>query len=248
MARVSVFGVGVDAQRFDDAVATLLNWTYERRKAYVCTCPVYTLMMSREHPAIGNAISRADMVTADGIPIVWAQHRLGHPEAERVYGPDLMLALSKKTANTGIGHFFWGGLPGVPERLAGALTTRYPGLRVVDTFSPPVEPVATMPNPEAVERINRSGADVVWVGLGSPKQDLWMSLYRPVLNAPLLIGVGAAFDLLSGVKRQAPRWMQRSGLEWLFRLLQEPSRLGRRYVVYNPKFIWLVLKHGLLFR
>lgn len=159
-----------------------------------------------------------------------------------------MLALCEATAGTEITHYFWGGLPGVPETLVDVLTARYPGLKIAGTFSPPVASVPDLPDPETVERLNTSGASVVWVGLGSPKQDLWMERYRSALDAPLLIGVGAAFDLLSGGKRQAPRWMQRSGLEWVFRLVQEPGRLARRYLVYNPQFVWLVIQHGLLFR
>jgi N-acetylglucosaminyldiphosphoundecaprenol N-acetyl-beta-D-mannosaminyltransferase len=247
MARANLFGVGVDAQRFDDAISTLISWVRERRRAYVCTCPVYTLMMCRERPDVGQAVAGADMVTADGMPIVWVQRRMGYT-AERVYGPDVMLALCEATAGTDITHYFWGGLPGVPEKLADVLTARYPGLKIAGVFSPPVAPVPDTPDPETVARLNASKADIVWIGLGSPKQDLWMARYRPALDAPLLIGVGAAFDLLSGEKRQAPRWMQRSGLEWVFRLAQEPGRLARRYLVYNPQFVLLVIRHGLLFR
>lgn len=247
MARVDLFGVGVDAQPFDEAVSTLIGWVRARRRAYVCTCPVYTLMMCRERPEVGGAVARADMVTADGMPIVWAQRRLGFA-AERVYGPDVMLAVCEQTAGTDIRHYFWGGLPGVPEKLAEVLTARYPGLQIAGVYSPPIAPVPDSPDTDTVARLNAAGADIVWVGLGSPKQDVWMARYRPALDAPLLIGVGAAFDLLSGVKRQAPRWMQRGGLEWLFRLAQEPGRLARRYLVYNPQFVWLVIQHGLLFR
>jgi N-acetylglucosaminyldiphosphoundecaprenol N-acetyl-beta-D-mannosaminyltransferase len=131
----------------------------------------------------------------------------------------------------------------VGEQLAERLRSRAPALQVAGIHAPPIKPVGSEPDREAVERINQSSADVVWVGLGSPKQDLWMALHRPYLNTPLLIGVGAAFDLLAGVKRQAPRWMQRTGLEWAFRLSQEPRRLAKRYLVYNPKFVWLVLRH-----
>jgi N-acetylglucosaminyldiphosphoundecaprenol N-acetyl-beta-D-mannosaminyltransferase len=248
MPRVDILGVHIDAQPFTEATTTLLRWAQEDNTRYVCTCPVYTLMMCREHPDVHRAVHDADMVTADGMPIVWLQRRLGVRSAERVYGPDLLLALCEATCSSNIRHSFWGGLPGVAEALAAKLAERFPGLTVAGAYAPPLSDVVTEVDAGAVERLNASGAQVVWVGLGSPKQDLWMALHRPMLEAPLLIGIGAAFDLLAGTKRQAPRWMQRSGLEWAYRLLQEPSRLGRRYLVYNPRFVWLVLRHQLLFR
>lgn len=242
MPRADILGVSINAQTLAEATETLCGWVADHSRRYVCTCPVYTLMMCREHPNVMAAVNNADMVTADGMPIVWLQRRHGFPDAERVYGPDLMLALCAATANTGVSHYFWGGLPGVPETLAARLTERFPGLTIAGVYSPPISDVGDQPDREAVQRLNESGASIVWVGLGSPKQDLWMALHRPALNAPLLIGVGAAFDLLAGTKRQAPVWMQRSGLEWLYRLLQEPRRLGRRYLVYNPRFMGLVLR------
>lgn len=248
MPRVDILGVKINAQTFPDATAALLRWAGDSGRRYVSTCPVYTLMMCRERPDVHAAVNNADMVTADGMPIVWLQRRLGIPSAERVYGPDVLLALCEATANTGIRHYFWGGLPGVPAALTARLTARFPGLNVAGAYSPPVAEIGTAPDPAVVERLNASGANIVWVGLGSPKQDLWMALYREALDAPLLVGIGAAFDLLAGTKRQAPRWLQRSGLEWLYRLAQEPGRLGRRYLVYNPRFIWLVLKDQLLSR
>ena len=240
---VLILDIPVDAQTFDEAVNTLADWAVQPQKRYVSTCPVYTLMIARENHWMRQALEGADMVTADGMPLVWLQHRLGCPEAERVYGPDVMRALCEKTANREIRHFFWGGLPGVAEQLAQKLQRAYPGLQIAGLYSPPVEEIGDSPNPAVIERLNNANAQVVWVGLGSPKQDLWMSLYRPVLNAPLLIGVGAAFDFIAGTKPQAPHWMQRSGLEWLFRLSREPGRLWRRYLIYNSRFILAVLRH-----
>ncbi|MEZ4670966.1 MAG: WecB/TagA/CpsF family glycosyltransferase [Anaerolineae bacterium] len=242
MPKCSILGVQTDAQTFDDAVTTLTRWAGDSTPRYICTCPVYTVMMCYENLPVMQAINGADMVTADGMPVVWVQRRRGVEQAERVYGPDLMLALCQRTAGTQVNHFFWGGLPGVADMLVQRLTAQFPNLQVAGTYSPPLESIPSQPDPAVVERLNNSGANIIWVGLGSPKQDLWMELYRPALRAPLLIGVGAAFDMLAGVKGQAPRWMQRSGLEWLFRLLQEPRRLARRYLVYNPLFIWHVLR------
>jgi N-acetylglucosaminyldiphosphoundecaprenol N-acetyl-beta-D-mannosaminyltransferase len=154
----------------------------------------------------------------------------------------VLLALCQRTAGQNVQHFFFGGLPGVADRLAETLTGQFPGLRIVGTECPPVADVGSTLDKALVERLNASGAQVIWVGLGSPKQDLWMALYRPHLTAPLLIGVGAAFDFLSGTKRQAPRWMRRSGLEWVFRLVQEPRRLWKRYLVYNTLFVWQIMR------
>jgi N-acetylglucosaminyldiphosphoundecaprenol N-acetyl-beta-D-mannosaminyltransferase len=242
MAKASILGVQTDAQRFDQAIDQLQDWATDSKGRYVCTCPVYTLMMCRENPLVMRAVNGADMVTADGMPVVWVQRRRGHKEAERVYGPDVMEALLARTADTNIKHYFWGGLPGVADTLVQRMKAQHPTLKVAGTYSPPVSAVGDTPDSAVVERLNDSGADVIWVGLGSPKQDIWMMRYRPALRAPLLIGVGAAFDMLAGVKSQAPRWMQRSGLEWVFRLAQEPRRLGRRYLVYNPLFVWHVLR------
>jgi N-acetylglucosaminyldiphosphoundecaprenol N-acetyl-beta-D-mannosaminyltransferase len=239
--RINILGVQTTSQTFADAIATLAEWA-SSGKRYVSTCPVYTIMACNEDAAALSAVNGADMVTADGMPVVWVQRKWGFPDAQRVYGPDIVLALCEATAGKGIRHFFWGGLPGVPEKLAETLTTRFPGLEVVGGYSPPFAPMEDKPLPDTIQRINEVNPHIVWVGLGSPKHDLWMQRYRPHFNAPLLIGVGAAFDFIAGTKRQAPHWMQRNGLEWLFRLVQEPRRLWRRYLIYNPLFIIGVIR------
>jgi N-acetylglucosaminyldiphosphoundecaprenol N-acetyl-beta-D-mannosaminyltransferase len=240
--RVPILDIPVDVQTLNEATNTLADWAAQPGKRYVSTCPVYTLMIARENPRMRQALERADMVTADGMPLVWLQRRMGHPRAERVYGPDMMRVLCEKTASREIRHFFWGGMPGVAEKLAQQLRQVYPGLQIAGFYAPPIEEIGDVPNPAVIEHLNNANAHIIWVGLGSPKQDLWMSLYRPVLDAPLLIGVGAAFDFIAGTKPQAPRWMQRSGLEWLFRLSHEPGRLWRRYLIYNSRFIWSILR------
>jgi N-acetylglucosaminyldiphosphoundecaprenol N-acetyl-beta-D-mannosaminyltransferase len=242
MARVSLFDIDTDAQPFDEAVNTLLHWASEAAPRYICTCPVYTLMLAQERPDLRDVLLGADMVTADGMPVVWLQRWLGFTQAERVYGPDILQAVCARSAGTELTHFLWGGMPGVAERLCDTLLARYPGLQVVGAYSPPVDHPNGQPDPAALRILNEAAPDIIWVGLGSPKQDLWMAQYRPHLNAPVMIGVGAAFDILSGTKRQAPLWMRQRGLEWLFRLVQEPRRLWRRYLMYNPKFIWGVLR------
>jgi N-acetylglucosaminyldiphosphoundecaprenol N-acetyl-beta-D-mannosaminyltransferase len=240
--RVDILGIRVNAQRFNDAINTLAQWASERNhRRYVCTSTVNNIMSTKDDPRVREAVNGADMVTADGMPLVWVQRQWGYPEAERVYGPDIMLALCEKTAGTGIRHFFWGGTPETVEKLATALQGRFPGLEIAGFFSPPYAPIGKSAEPETVARINQANADIVWVGLGGSKQDLWVSMYSSVLNAPLLIAVGAAFDFHAGTKEQAPRWMQRNGLEWVYRLFQEPRRLWRRYLIYNPQFIWGIL-------
>ena len=238
--RGSLWGVRVSAFDLPTAVEEMQAAIRAGRRAYACTCPVYTLMQGYERPEVRAALNGADWVTPDGMPVVWALRRRGARAAGRVYGPDLLAALSAATAASGAAHYYLGGAPGVAEVLAAELGRRYPGLRVAGTAAPPFRELTAAEEAVPVEQINASGAAVVWVGLGSPKQDLWMARFRPRLHAPLLVGVGAAFDFFTGRQRQAPRWMQRSGLEWLFRLASQPGRLWRRYLLYNPKFLWQI--------
>lgn len=242
---VDILGVRTNASSFEEAIQTHLRWAKDERRRYVSTATAYTLVMAAQNPPIMTALNAADSVTADGMPIVWLQRRSGERHAERVYGPDLMRAVCRESAQHGIQHFFYGGLPGIPEKLAERLQACYPDLRVAGTHSPAGDVLHAMPQATTVALLNTAKPDIIWVGLGSPKQDLWMHAYRDHLNAPLLIGVGAAFDFLSGTKPQAPKWMQRSGFEWFYRLLTEPRRLGKRYIVYNARFVYLLMRASL---
>lgn len=224
-----------------DAVARIGCWVVERRQTYVITCPVYTVMVSTQQPAHRRILNRAGMVTPDGMPLVFLSRWKGHPEVGRVYGPDLMLAVCQQAAQHGWRMYFYGGAEGVPGELAEVMRARFPGLQVAGAYSPPFRDLTPQEEADIAARINAAQPDVVWVGLGSPKQDYWCAHWRDKLDAPVLIGVGAAFDFHTGRVAQAPRWMQRSALEWLFRLLTEPRRLWRRYVIYNPWFVTLVL-------
>jgi len=240
MNKQRLLNVNITAQPFDHAIFTLKQWAVEpTRRAYICACPVYTLMQGYERQDVRDALNNADMVIADGMPIVWLLHRHKQTQAERVYGPDVLHALCKEAAHQP--HYFYGGAPGIASKVAEFVRETY-GTRIAGSFSPPYRPLEDTPDWDVIHRLNDSGAAIIWVGLGSPKQDLWMQRYRPHLNAQLLIGVGAAFDFVAGTKKQAPRWMQRSGLEWAFRLAQEPRRLWRRYVIYNTKFILAVMR------
>lgn len=239
-ARVNILGVGVSAVNMTLALEQIACWIEQDMRAYVVVCPVYTVMQCHEKPDLRALVNRAGMVTPDGMPIVFLCRRLGYPAVSRVYGPDLLLAFSEMAAQRGYTSFYYGGAEGVAARLAEVMTSRFPALRVVGTYSPPYRDLTPEEDAAVVEQINAAAPDVVWVGLGSPKQDYWMAAHRDRLRAPVLIGVGAAFDFLTGRVRQAPRWMQRSGLEWLFRLITEPRRLWRRYLLYNPLFVFYV--------
>jgi N-acetylglucosaminyldiphosphoundecaprenol N-acetyl-beta-D-mannosaminyltransferase len=188
-------------------------------------------------PRLRNIINQADLAAPDGMPLVWLCRFHGHKGVTRVYGPDLMFAFCEHSVAGGYRHFFYGGSPGVAEKLAITLQERYPGLQVAGTHAPPFRPVGAIEEGAVIQAINKLQPDVIWVGLGTPKQDYWLAQHRSMLDAPVLAAVGAAFDMLSGTIPQAPRWMQRCGLEWLFRLYQEPNRLAHRYLVYNPLFV-----------
>ena len=217
-------------------------------RGYVATCPVYTLMQGYYCPEVKAALNGARLVTPDGMPVVWALRLFGANEAGRVYGPDLLLAFSELSARKGYRQFYLGGAEGVAEALGQAMSDRFPGLQVAGICCPPFWEMSRDEESKMLAAANAAGADVIWIGLGSPKQDLWMARYRDRLNAPLLVGVGAAFDFLTGRVPHAPRWMQNSGLEWVFRLGAEPRRMWRRYLIYNPLFVWHLGKQWLLYR
>lgn len=236
--RINLLGLHLTAFDLPTAVAEMLSAVDAGQRVYASTCPVYTLMQGHERPDVRAALNGADWLTPDGMPVVWALRLLGARGVGRVYGPDLLLALSALSAQRGYAQYYLGGAAGVAPALASALQQRFPGLKVAGTYSPPFEHQNAREEAAMLDVVNASGAHMVWVGLGSPKQDLWMARFRPRLAAPLLVGVGAAFDFFTGRQRQAPRWLQPSGLEWLFRLVSQPRRLWRRYLVYNPKFLF----------
>ena len=239
--RVDILGVGVSAINMDDALEVIDEWITTGVRRYVCITGVHGVMESQRDEALRRIHNGAGLVTPDGMPLVWLSKWRGWHRTTRVYGPDLMLALCERSLATGYRHFFYGGKEGVPERLARRLQKRYPGLTVAGTYSPPFKAVTEQEGEAVIDRINAAKPDIVWVGLGTPKQEHWMAQHVDRLTASVLLGVGAAFDFHAGLKRQAPRWMQRSGLEWLFRLATEPRRLWRRYLVNNPLFVWLTL-------
>ena len=243
--RVNILGVGVSAINMAQALNVIEGWIAQRQPHYVCVTGVHGIVVSQGNNSLQRVHNAAGLVTPDGMPLVWLARLHGLEHVERVYGPDLMLALCHRSISKGYRHFLYGGAEGVPDRLANRLKRRYPGLRIVGSYSPPFRPLTDEEDKQTVQAINEANPDVVWIGLSTPKQERWMAEHIGRLTAPVLVGVGAAFDFHSGLKRQAPRWMQRSGLEWLFRLANEPRRLWRRYLVNNPLFTLLVLQQAL---
>jgi N-acetylglucosaminyldiphosphoundecaprenol N-acetyl-beta-D-mannosaminyltransferase len=237
-ARVNVLGLGIDPLTMPLAVATIGRWIASRERRYICVAAVHSVMACRHDPSLRGVFKRSGLTTPDGMPLVWLCRLAGH-RAERVYGPDLVLAVCAASVARGWRHYFFGGGPGVAQVLAERMQDRFAGLQVAGTFTPPFGDSSIEVDEANVRRVNETLPDIVWVGLGTGRQEHWMADHRDRLEAPLLIGVGAAFDFLSGRKPQAPRWLQRSGLEWLFRLASEPGRLWPRYREY-PLFLILL--------
>ena len=239
--RVDVLGVGVSAIDMDGAIGVVDEWITAGVHQYVCVTGVHGVMESQRDEGLRHIHNAAGLVTPHGTPLVWLSKWRGWRNTTRVYGPDLMLALCERSLTTGYRHFFYGGDEDVDQRLVRRLQKQFPGLVVAGAYAPPLRPLSADEEEAIVQRINESSPDIVWVGLGTPKQERWMAAHVDRLTASVLIGVGEAFDFHAGINRQAPPWIQRSGLEWLFRLAHEPRRRWKRYLVNNPVFIWLTL-------
>ncbi|MEW6302485.1 MAG: WecB/TagA/CpsF family glycosyltransferase [Verrucomicrobiota bacterium] len=237
--RVNVLGVGISVLNLSSATQLLVEAMRQRTRGYVCVTGVHGVMEARQDEDFRRILNRALLCTPDGMPMVWMGRLAGRREMGRVYGPDLMLELSRVSATHGFRHFLYGGTNGVTAELKDRLTARFPGLQIVGTYEPPFRPLDAQEEAGLVARVAAARPDILWVGLSTPKQEKFMAEYLPRLDVPLMVGVGAAFDMHSGRVRQAPRWMQRSGLEWFFRLCQEPRRLWRRYFRNNPRFVLL---------
>jgi N-acetylglucosaminyldiphosphoundecaprenol N-acetyl-beta-D-mannosaminyltransferase len=239
--RINVLGVGVSSINMTQALDTIRFWLQHRRREYVCVTGVHGVIESQTDPLLREIHNRAGLVTPDGMPMVWLNWWSGHREVDRVYGPDLMLELCSAPDLRSVRHFFYGSTDAVLDSLRGNLSARFPQMQIVGSYSPPFRALNAEEIQQIADRINDSQADVVWVGLSTPKQEFWMHRFRPLLNAPVLLGVGAAFDFHAGTVKQAPRWVQRAGMEWAYRLIQEPKRLWRRYMRNNPRFCLLLL-------
>jgi N-acetylglucosaminyldiphosphoundecaprenol N-acetyl-beta-D-mannosaminyltransferase len=233
-----VLGVPLALTDYEQTLDWIDRAVASGHRGYVCVAATHTVMATQDDPALRAAVLSADFTVPDGQPLVWALKALGHDVSDRVYGPDLMEQACARAAQTGQRFYLYGGRnPGALAQLARSLRLRYPGLRIVGGQAPPFRELTDAEEEGVAADIKRSGADVVWVGLGVPKQEKWMARMRHRVSAPVLIGVGAAFDFHAGLIPQAPGWMQRAGLEWLFRLAHEPRRLWRRYLRYNPRFV-----------
>lgn len=240
--RVDVLGVGISAVNMQMAVAAVREWVEQGARQYVCVTGVHGVMESQDDPLLLRIHNESGLTTPDGMPMVWAGKRAGAGWIERVYGPDLMLAVLEQAAARGWTSYLYGGAPHVPDLLATRLRETISGLKIVGRYSPPFRSLTEEEMDEAADRINATKAALVWVGLSTPKQEHWMYAMRPRLQAPVLLGVGAAFDFHAGLLKQAPVWMQRSGLEWSYRLAREPRRLWRRYARNNPRYLMSIIR------
>jgi N-acetylglucosaminyldiphosphoundecaprenol N-acetyl-beta-D-mannosaminyltransferase len=228
----------VDATSYQDACDRIQHWAEARQSCYVVAANVHVVMTAYGNAQYQRIIENAALVTADGMPLVLGLRLLGVPGQGRVYGPDLMLAWCDRAAQIGLPIYLYGGTDAMLEKMSAYLQAKFPRLAIAGTHAPPFRPLTLAEAAADGERINQSGAQVVFVGLGCPKQEQWMHRHQGQVNA-VMIGVGAAFSFFSGDVSQAPRWMMRLGLEWLYRFGQEPGRLWKRYLVNNPLFVLL---------
>ena len=231
-------GVPLGLTDYEQALDWIDDTVASRGRGYVCVCNVHTVMASAEDAELRSALLGSSINVPDGQPLVWAINLLGHSLGARVYGPKLMARACARGAQSGQRLYLYGGRnQGALVQLALNLRQRFPGVRIVGGYSPPHRPLTDDERDAVITEINGSRADVVWVGIGVPKQEKWMAQMRGALEAPVLVGVGAAFDFHAGLVPQAPNWIQESGLEWAYRLAHEPRRLWRRYMRYNPRFV-----------
>lgn len=236
-----ILGSRVDATSYEDAAARIIHWSRSEESRYVCVAAVSTVMIGHDEPPFRDSINAADLVTPDGMPLVWALKRLEIPTATRVRGTDLTITVLSKAAEAGIPVGFFGGEPEVLSILIREVRARWPRLNVAYSHSPPFRALSAAEDKGIVADIISSGTRILFVGLGCPKQERWLADHQGKIPA-VMIGVGAAFDFLSGTKPEAPRLMQRAGLEWLFRLATEPRRLWKRYLTQNPRYLALIVQ------
>jgi N-acetylglucosaminyldiphosphoundecaprenol N-acetyl-beta-D-mannosaminyltransferase len=234
-----ILGMRVDPSSYPDATETIVRWAAEGGSRYVCIANVHMVMEAHDDPSFQDVVNGADFVTSDGMPLVWALRLKGSADAERVYGPDLTPLVCAAAAAAGIPVGFFGADPHVREAMVERLRQSYPQLHVAYSYSPPFREATPAEEAETARAINASGARILFVGLGCPKQERWMARNVGSVDC-VMLGVGAAFDFIAGTKRKAPPFLQRIGLEWLFRVITEPKRLWRRYLYNNPRFVVLL--------
>jgi N-acetylglucosaminyldiphosphoundecaprenol N-acetyl-beta-D-mannosaminyltransferase len=238
--KINILGVQVNAINMRLALETIDHWLKQKSPHYVCVTPAHLIMDAQNDPGLKELLNNSDLSTPDGMAIVWLLKLYGEKEVSRVYGPDLLLATCAAGIDQGWRHYFYGGTPEVLKALIASLKDRYPDIKISGHYSPPFRPLTSEEEMASNNKIKSARPDIVWVGIGSPRQEYWMSDNVHTLGVPVLVGVGAAFDFISAAKAQAPTFIQRAGFEWLFRLISEPKRLWRRYIRY-PKFAVLAL-------
>ncbi len=248
MEHRSILGMRVDATTYANATRSVIDWAQRGESRYVCIANVNSVMEAVDSAEFRAAVNSGDLVTSDGMPLVWGLRRLGVKDASRVYGPDLFPCVLRAAEESGIAvGFYGGGDEQVLDRLELEARKQFPKLRIAYGWAPPFRELTAEEDERVTRRITESGAGIVFVGLSSPQKELWMSAHRGRIPA-VMLGVGAAFDFFTGTKTQAPRWMMRAGLEWLFRLGTEPRRLWKRYLKQNPRFVmhfaWQLLRGG----
>lgn len=242
---VQVVGTGFAPLNLDGTVEWVLNMVQSRSRGYACIANAHTTAMAARDEELREALRGAAVVVADGMPVVWRVRAAGYPEAGRVYGADLVKALCAAGLRSGIRHGFFGGADGAGEGIVSHLKIKFPSLRIAGAWNPGTIHSGEASGPGMINAINQSGCHILWVGLGAPKQEIWMSQHRSRLSAPVLIGVGQAFDLLAGRTIEPPAWIGQHGLEWLYRLVHEPRRLWKRYLYYNSFFLWYIFRESI---
>lgn len=242
----SILGVDVSVVRISQVLNFIEESITKKKRVYICVAAVHLIMESQHDLRIFNGVNRADLVVPDGMPLVWILKAAGHSNVSRVYGPDLMLKACRLAVERNYSVFFLGGAKGQSKQLARVLVSRFPALKIAGIYDTPIRPIPDKENNKVIKQINNVQPRIAFLGMGCPNQELWMIENREKLKVPVLIGVGAAFDIIIGKVPQAPTWMQKAGFEWLFRFAHEPKRLWKRYTLVNAKFVFLLIK-SLLF-
>jgi len=237
--RANVLGVGISAISMADAVHYTDKFLESGARGYICVTGVHGIMEAQDDERFRQILNSSFLTTPDGKPTVWVGHWQGLKKMARVYGPDFMLELCRLSVARGYRHFFYGGRPGIAAELQEKLTLRFPGLQVVGTYTPPFRSLTPQEEDELEDQLRETKPDILWCGLSTPKQERFMALYIDRMPVKLMVGVGAAFDINSENLKDAPKWMKEAGLQWLYRVIQEPRRLAGRYFKNNPRFIWL---------
>jgi N-acetylglucosaminyldiphosphoundecaprenol N-acetyl-beta-D-mannosaminyltransferase len=239
--RPAILGMGVDTTSYEEACALILQWGANRESRMACFANVHMTMEAHDSRDFMRVLNQSDLVTPDGMPLVWTLRRMGYRQQERVYGPILTLKLLEKVKHQPIPLGFYGSTPEILQKLIANINREYPQIEIAYAYAPPFRPLTEEEDQTVIQSINASGARVLFVALGCPKQEIWMHNHIGQVQS-VMLGVGAAFEFIAGTKKQAPAWIQKIGMEWFFRLMIEPRRLWRRYLFHNPRFVVAVIK------